>query len=470
MSQPRRKLISTQRIQRRSHDVYSRLKFSCGWHYLLVIMLVATACVPVQSPSTATAGATEPVTLRLAVALTPQELQSFQAAVTALEEAHPEWEIVLEAIPQQSVIEKINTQLAANDLPDVFRAQGIQAQQWIRQNAFLDLTPLIEQSQLDLSDFYPGTLDQFRWHDRVWGLPDTAAPEVVFYNKTMFDAAGLAYPTDEWTYDDMRAAAIQLTLDDQGRNAADPAFNPAAIVQWGWNGGLTYFWQRHLIRGWGGDFCANDDCTLMTFTAPETQAAVEWWVRLVNEDHATLYDPYGGSQTGIPGDAFIAGKAAMGSNGFFAVGQLNSMGSIDYDVIQPLVGVNGQRYTPLSTNGYVIAANTEHPEVAWALVQALTESQFLADTWGKPGHAVPARRSAAESAINPDHAPANQAAILAALEYGEVFKPYTAAAFEVYGKTVDLFTQMNKGELPVAEGLAQIELAANQVLARDRED
>ena len=42
-------------------------------------------------------------------------------------------------------------------------------------------------------------------------LPDTAAPDVVFYNRRMFDAAGLAYPRDDWTYDDMRRAAIQLT-------------------------------------------------------------------------------------------------------------------------------------------------------------------------------------------------------------------------------------------------------------------
>ena len=84
----------------------------------------------------------------------------------------------------------------------------------------------------------------------------------------------------------------------------------------------------------------------MTFTSPETLQAADWWATLVNEDHAALYDPYGGSQTGVPGDPFIAGKAAMGYNGFFAVGQLNEAGGIDYDVVQPLIGIDGQRYTP----------------------------------------------------------------------------------------------------------------------------
>ena len=443
----------------------SRCRFVSHYLTLFALIFLLVACVPIQSSP---AGADAPVQLRLAVSLTPQELASFQAAVDVLDAAHDEWEIVLEVIPQQSVAEKINTQLAANDLPDVVRSQGLLVQQWLRQGAFLDLTPLIAESKLDLTDFYAGPLAQFQWQEQSWGLPDTAAPDLLFYNKALFDAAGVAYPTDAWTFEDMRQAAIQLTLDDQGRNAADPAFDPTKIVQWGWNGGLTFFWQRHLVRGWGGDFCANADCTLMNFTAPATLEAVNWWVKLVTVDHATLYDPYGGSQTGIPGDPFLAGKAAMGYNGFFAVGQLNSSGAIDYDIAQPLLGADGKRYTPLSTNGYMIAANSEHPQEAWALVQALVEPTFLADTWGKPGHAVPARRAVAAAVINPDQAPQNQAAIVAAMDYGEVFKPYTSSAFAAYGKTAELFTKANKGELPVAEAMQQIEAAANEALAPDR--
>lgn len=443
----------------------SRCRFVSHYLTLVALIFLLVACAPIQSSP---AGADAPVQLRLAVSLTPQELATFQAAVDALDAAHDEWEIVLEVIPQQSVAEKINTQLAANDLPDVVRSQGLLVQQWLRQGAFLDLTPLIAESKLDLTDFYAGPLAQFQWQEQTWGLPDTAAPDLLFYNKALFDAAGVAYPTDAWTFEDMRQAAIQLTLDDQGRNAADPSFEPTKIVQWGWNGGLTFFWQRHLVRGWGGDFCANADCTLMNFTAPATLEAVNWWVKLVTVDHATLYDPYGGSQTGIPGDPFLAGKAAMGYNGFFAVGQLNSSGAIDYDIAQPLLGADGKRYTPLSTNGYMIAANSEHPQEAWALVQALVEPTFLADTWGKPGHAVPARRTVAAAVINPDQAPQNQAAIVAAMDYGEVFKPYTSSAFAAYGKTAELFTKANKGELPVAEAMQQIEAAANEALAPDR--
>ena len=440
---------------------HSRTRF---FFIILTILLMLPLYACTGAPKTV-----QPVRLRLEVSLTPQELASFQPAIEALDQAHPEWEIVLETTPQSGVQEKISTQLAGNDLPDVVRVQGLMVQQWVRQNAFLDLSSRIEQSELDLDDFYPGPLEQFSWKESLWGLPDTAAPDVVFYNKDMFDKAGLAYPTDSWTYEDMRQAAILLTLDTNGRNPTDPNFDPATIQQWGWNNGITFYWQRSFVQAFGADFCANQECTLMNFTAPETLAAIEWWATLVNQDHAALYDPYGGSQTGVAGDPFVAGKVAMASTGFFTVGQLNDTTTINYDIVQPFLGQDGTRHTPLSTNGYVISANSAHPDEAWALVQALLDPKFLADTWGKPGHSVPARRSAADSVVNPAHQPANQAAIVAAMEYGEVFKPYTASAFEAYGKTADFFKKAMQGEMSVADAMAQAEAAVNEVLAKDRE-
>jgi multiple sugar transport system substrate-binding protein len=429
---------------------------------LLAAALAASACEGLTASRA-------PVSLRLQVSLTPEELVSFEPALEAVDADHPEFEVVLETVPQGSEVEKVTSQLTG-DLPDVLRVQGLNVQQWIRRAAFLDLTARVDDANRHggLADFYPGPRSQFEWRDSMWGLPDTASPEVVYYNTAMFDAAGLAYPTADWTYDDMRAAAIRLTHDGEGRHPGDPGFDPETIRQWGWNGGLTYFWQNEFVRALGGDLCANADCTEMTFTDGPTAEAIEWWITLVRDDHAALYDPYGGSQTGVPGDPFLAGAAAMGSNGWFAVGQLNAAGTIAYDVAPPLLGVDGQRHTPLSTNGYVIGKDTAHPDEAWALVQALVTPDFLAATWGRPGHAVPARIAAAESAIDTSHAPAHQDVVLDAMAVGQVFRPYTASAFAAFGATADLFKKLNTGEITLEEGLAELEAAANDALAPDR--
>ncbi|MEO6351444.1 MAG: sugar ABC transporter substrate-binding protein [Candidatus Limnocylindrales bacterium] len=429
-----------------------------------LVVLIAAMSIGCAAPQASAA----PVALRLQVSLTAEELADFRPALERVDAAHPEFTVALEEVPQGSEVEKVTTQLAADDLPDLLRVQGLNVQQWIRRGAFLDLTSRATTAGLDLTDFYEGPLDQFRFNDGLWGVPDTASPEVVFINRTMFQAAGIDEPTDDWTYDEMRAAAITLTIDEGGRHPGDAGFDPDSIVQWGWNGGITYFWQNALVKARGGDLCANKDCTQMNFTSAANQAALGWWASLVRDDHAALYDPYGGSQTGVEGDPFLSGKAAMGSNGAFAIGQLNAAGSIDYDIIPPLVGVDGQRYTPLSTNGYAISAHSDHPDEAMALLNALVAKDFLETTWAATGHAVPARRSAAAAVIDTDRAPANQEAILTAMESGAVFRPSTAHAFDAYAATAALFTKMNTGELEVDEALLQIEAAANKALEPDR--
>jgi multiple sugar transport system substrate-binding protein len=442
---------------------------SHGPHRRSLARLALIACLVLLAAGCGrAASSTEPVTLRIQVSMTPEELASFTPAVKAIDDAHPEWVIQLEPVPQDGEVEKITNELAGDNLPDVVRVTGSNVQQWIRRNAFVDMTPLAASAKVDLNDFYAGTLDQFRWQGELWGIPDTASPEIVFYNKAMFDAAGMPYPTDSWTYDDMRAAAKKLTLDTAGHDATDPAFDSSKIKQWGWNGGLTYFWQNEEVKALGGNLCANDDCTTMDFTSPATSKAIEWWVDLVRDDHAGLYDPYGSSQKGVDGDPFIAGVAAMGSNGSFAIGQLNSEAKISYDVLPPFLGVDGKRHTPLSTNGYVISAHSKHQAEAWALVQLLVAPDFLASTWGKPGHAVPARRSAAPSVIDLSHAPANQQAIITAMGVGEIFKPYTSSAFATYQATLDLFMKMNTGAVSLADGEAALQKAANDTLAPDR--
>src|SRR4029078_2646154 len=108
------------------------------------------------------------------------------------------------------------------------------------------------------------------------------------------------------------------------------------VERWVWSGGVTYYWQDAWIQDRGGELCANPDCTTMSFTDPADVQAFQWWGDLIQKDHATLYDPCGDAQTGGPAAPFISGKAAMGSNGTFAIGQLDAAGTIDYGTAAPL--------------------------------------------------------------------------------------------------------------------------------------
>ena len=154
-----------------------------------------------------------PTALRLGVSLDAATLADFEPAVKALDEQHPEWQITLEQIPQADRLTKLNAQIASGTLPDLVLNDGVSVQQFIRQGAFADLTELVARDNVKLDAYFPDTVKQFAYGGKQWGLPTVAAPEVVFFNKAMFDTAGLAYPTDEWTFEQMRSAARTLTLE-----------------------------------------------------------------------------------------------------------------------------------------------------------------------------------------------------------------------------------------------------------------
>lgn len=407
----------------------------------------------------------EEVTLRLGVAMTPGELESFESALEGIRDEHPNWTIELEQTPQDGVVEKTNSQIASGDLPDVVQVQGLFAQPWIRQEAFLNLSEMADDEDFNQDDFWPSALEQFRWDGDVYGIPNVVAPDLVYINRDMFDAAGVDYPSDDWTLEDLRETAMLLTLDADGRNATDPDFDRDNVVQWGLSVTPNNIWSRHYLLPFGADPCVNDDCTEVDFSAPEVQEALEWWATLSRDLGVAPYDPYTGNQTGVPGEGFQAGIAAMGINGFFLVGVLNDTGEIDYDIVEFPTGPAGVKASPLSTNGWAIAADTEHPDEAWELLQELTSPDFLTSVWAEPGHGVPGRQSVSEAVLDPDSPPENRGAILRTLEYAEVFVPNTDGAFEVFSRTNDIFVQMMSGDISIEEGTEQIDQIANEILS-----
>jgi len=77
--------------------------------------------------------------------------------------------------------------------------------------SLLDLTPFVDDPTFPAKDFFPGTLDHFRWQGSVRGLPASVSPFLVFYDKQMFDATGVPYPEIGWHWGDLLQAASHLT-------------------------------------------------------------------------------------------------------------------------------------------------------------------------------------------------------------------------------------------------------------------
>ena len=187
--------------------------------------------------STGAVLAQDGVTLRFA---------SFQsgAVIEKFEEQFAEFEamtgikVVNEYVPWIETVERYLTMAAGDDLPDVAMVSA----QWHRTLAARGVLSELAQEQfdsLDFGDFWPRLLAAYNYDGVQYGLPTDLDLQLIYYNKDLFDAAGVAYPEAGWTWDDYRAMATELTEGDgvgkiYGSN--DFSFGEMRMITWAYGG------------------------------------------------------------------------------------------------------------------------------------------------------------------------------------------------------------------------------------------
>ena len=163
-----------------------------------------------------------------------------------------EIELVLEVVDADAAYDFLNTQIAAGNAPDIAGPLGIKGAASFP-GAWLDLAPLAEATNYDLSDFDPALVEFWKIDGVQIGLPFAVFPSFFFVNLDLFDEAGLPYPPQEfgapyvdadgnekeWNMDTLRELGMLLTVDANGNDANSPDFDSENIVQFGfgsqWN-------------------------------------------------------------------------------------------------------------------------------------------------------------------------------------------------------------------------------------------
>jgi multiple sugar transport system substrate-binding protein len=128
--------------------------------------------------------------------------------------SHPGVNIEFEAISQGDLDTKMIADHIAGNAPDVIRVAHTQVKPWASKGILLDIKPFIERDSLD---YMENALDVFSYQDGIFAFPKTLACRSLLYNEDMFDVAGIPYPTDDWTWEDLKEAAKKLTIVKNGR-------------------------------------------------------------------------------------------------------------------------------------------------------------------------------------------------------------------------------------------------------------
>lgn len=214
----------------------------------------------------------------------------------------------------------------------------------------------VEDGNGAVADDIPQTMrDLYTYDGTLYSFPNNRDAIAVWYNKKLFDAAGLDYPTEDWTTEDFTETASALT--------GDGVWGASVTT----DGRATY---TATIRNEGGSIL-NDDRTAAALNSPEGEAGVEFWADLVASGSSPTLTQIAEDD---PFSLFLSEKVAMVPSGSwmalpFADSPLAAEGAIG--VVSYPYGSAGTNITTTSSLGNMMPANAEHPEASLALIQFL---------------------------------------------------------------------------------------------------
>jgi multiple sugar transport system substrate-binding protein len=381
----------------------------------------------------------------------PPEIAVWQQVVDAFHEAHPDINVKVEVADWDSYWEKLRVQTAGGNAPDLFAMDGPIYPDWQSRGALLDLTPYLDADPTALEGVYPGPLAVYHLDAGYFGLPRDFQTIVMYYNKTMFDAAGVGYPDDSWTIEDFRSAAKALTLDKDGDGKTD---------QWGistevWD--MEPFWGP-MVYNHGGDIISADRThTLMTEgPAREAFGFIDGLYKDGSLMSAEDSQSYGN-------DGFAAGVAAMTFSGHWLIPAYDAL-TFDWAVAPFPKGPAG-RATLVNSAGIVIGAQSAHPDEAWAFARFVisAEGQTILT---RLGFAIPVQQSVA---TGPDYlqqaAKGDHKLFVDALDYAHP-KPSFRGYEEWAAAVGDPLVTVWNGEADLTDALDEIAATADDALGQ----
>ncbi len=162
-----------------------------------------------QAAASPSAASGEKVELRMAWWGSDERHEKTQKAIELFESKNPGVTITPEYSGFDGYMDKLNTQIAAGNAPDLIQMGG-NIKEYVDKNALLDLTPYVG-SAINLADFNQGLVQSATFDGKLYGVTLGVNSTSLMYNKALFDKAGVPIPGANWTYDDLKNVAIQLS-------------------------------------------------------------------------------------------------------------------------------------------------------------------------------------------------------------------------------------------------------------------
>ena len=319
--------------------------------------------------------------------------ETLSKMVAAFESEYPNIKIEVETIGYSDYFTQMQTRVAGGTAPDCYE---LNIENFA---AYANKGLLAEISGVDVSGLNETALGAFNVGGKQYGLPESFSNVVLIYNKDLFDQAGVAYPTDDWTQDDLQAAAEKIrALDDDIYGIWQP---------------ITYNEFFKVAKQYGGALL-NEDKTAFTINSPENLKAAQ---ALVDRVLVSNVQPNAAQQGGMGDwDMFMSGRLGMIPTGIWAFQTFTENCDFAWDiVVEP---GSTQKATHFFSNCVVMNPETKHPEEVATWLAWLASSTTSADIRLAAGWDLPALKDlSALSAYLEITPPDNREAVFESLNY-----------------------------------------------------
>lgn len=339
--------------------------------FTLSLLILVSACAPATAPATVQIAEEQPAVPSLEQQRVTLSLWAYEGyqdflpiLIEAFEAKYPNIHVELTNIPEEQYGVKVETAVAAGAPPDL---GFLGNRRWLKRGVFLPLDDAIAEAGLDLSTWNPGIIGQeeqanaeetCRYDGKTYCLGSYTGAVMLFYNKDMFDAAGISYPKP-WppmTTDQYVDIACKLTDQEKG--------------VWGTANGDPVTWLPWEV-------VVSPDGRQVTgvVNGPASVRVHEQIASLFQNGCApslNVMDPW---QQGV--DFFSQGKLAMVITDFQSLFKIENAG-INYGVIHPPTPEGVPPFFNVWTDSIGVFAKSDHPEEAKLfIVFQATEGQRL---------------------------------------------------------------------------------------------
>ncbi len=369
-----------------------------------VVAMLAACAAPIQPAAPAAGGeqpaAGEPVTVTWAFWGSPEEKASHERVAAAFMEAHPEIKIEVWHQPWGDYFTKIQALWASGDtalIPDV--AFLWPTPRYAAEGVLENLDSYIEKDGYDLNDYWPGLLESASYDGSVYGFPRDIEVNVLYFNKDIFDEVGVEYPNENWTWDDLMAAAEKLTVKDANGNVERYAL--------AMEGGK---WAKWVNQNGGAILDNYRNPSKCMLTEPASVAGLQFFADMMNNGYAMRDADL--SQAGGDAAVFSSGQAAMIIQNTSRVSGFNQAG-LNYDVMPVPIPQDGKRWNGAGGAAWVMSSGSDNKDAAWTFLSWLQSADGGQNIYTTAGEIFPALQSVANSpAFMTDQPPANKQGIV----------------------------------------------------------